>query len=67
MNRLGRRVEVRNVDIESFGRYYAGRTGEITQVSQDEQTGVVTGYIVRMEKSGEEVPLKPEEVEILDL
>jgi hypothetical protein len=63
---LAREAIVRDVETTRYGRHYAGRLGKITHVEKDPQTGAATGYVVRMEDSGNEVPFEPEEIRILE-
>jgi hypothetical protein len=43
-----------------------GATGKITQVDKDPRTGAATGYVVRMEDGGNEIPFEPEEIHIVE-
>jgi hypothetical protein len=63
---LAREAIVRDVETTRYGRDYAGRRGKITHVEKDPQTGAATGYIIRMEDSGNEVPFESEEIHIVE-
>ncbi len=59
-----RDVEVRDVETTRYGWHYAGQRGKIMQVDKDPRTGAATGYVVRMEDGGNEMPFEPEEIHI---
>ena len=63
---LAREAIVRDVETTRYGWYYAGQRGKITHVEKDPRTGAATGYVVRMEDSGNEVPFEHKEVRILE-
>jgi hypothetical protein len=63
---LAREAIVRDVETTRYGRDYAGRRGKITHVDKDPQTGAATGYILRMEESGNEVRFESEELHIIE-
>ena len=63
---LAREAIVRDVETTRYGRDYAGRRGKITHVEKDPQTGAATGYIIRMEDSGNEMPFESEEIHIVE-
>jgi len=63
---LSREAIVRDVETTRYGWHYAGQRGNITYVDKDPQTGAATGYVVRMEDGGNEVPFEPEEIRILE-
>jgi hypothetical protein len=71
---LGRRVRVEDVEISdrerNYGRSYAGRVGEIQQVSREPSPpgvmapGGISGYTVRLD-DGTLINVRPEEVRFL--
>ena len=63
---LAREAIVRDVKTTRYGRDYAGRRGKITHVEKDPQTGAATGYIIRMEDSGNEMSFESEEIHIVE-
>ena len=63
---LARKAIVRDVETTRYGRDYAGRRGKITHVDKDPQTGAATGYVLRMEESGDEVRFESEEIHIIE-
>jgi hypothetical protein len=63
---LSREAIVRDVETTRYGRNYAGKRGKITHVEKDPQTGAATGYVVRMEDGGNEMPFEPEEIHIVE-
>jgi hypothetical protein len=63
---LARQALVRDVETTRYGRDYAGCRGKITHVDKDPQTGAATGYVLRMEDSGNEVRFESEEIRILE-
>jgi hypothetical protein len=65
MENLNRRVMVRDVETERFGRRYAGREGRIKQFSRNPQTGEVK-YVVDVGENPAGVQFNADEVEFLD-
>jgi hypothetical protein len=63
---LAREAIVRDVDTTRHGRDYAGRRGKITHVEKDPRTGAATGYVLRMEYSGNERRFESEEIRIME-
>jgi hypothetical protein len=63
---LAREATVRDVETTRYGRHYAGCRGKITHVDKDPQTGAATGYVIRMEYSGNEVRFEAEEIRIIE-
>jgi hypothetical protein len=63
---LAREAIVRDVETTRYRRHYAGRRGKITHVDKDHQTGAATGYVIRMEYSGNEVRFEAEEIRIIE-
>ena len=63
---LAREAIVRDVETTRYGRDYAGRRGKIAHVDKDLQTGAATGYVLRMEESGDEVRFESEEIHIIE-
>ena len=63
---LAREAIVRDAETTRYGRDYAGRRGKIAHVDKDPRTGAATGYVLRMEDGGDEVPFEPEEIQILE-
>ena len=49
-----------------YGWHYAGQRGKILHVDKDPQTGAATGYVVRMEDGGNEMPFESEEIHIVE-
>ena len=72
MEQLGRRVCIEDVEISDaervYGRRYAGRVGQIEQVSREPGGSVAPGristYVVRLD-DGEQITARPEEVRFL--
>jgi hypothetical protein len=63
---LAREAIVWDVETTRYGWYYAGQRGKIAHVEKDPHTGAATGYVVRMEDSGNEVHFESEEIRILE-
>jgi hypothetical protein len=63
---LSREAIVRDVEATRYGWHYAGKRGKIAHVDKDPRTGAATGYVVRMEDGGNEMPFEPEEIHIVE-
>ena len=63
---LAREAIVRDVETTRCGRDYAGRRGKLAHVDKDPRTGAATGYVLRMEESGDEVRFESEEIHIIE-
>ena len=64
---LAREAIVRDVQTTRYGRVYAGRRGKITHVDKDPRTGAATGYILRMQETGNEVRFESEEIHVIEV
>jgi len=63
---LSREAIVRDVETARYGWHYAGQRGKILHADKDPRTGAATGYVVRMEDGGNEMPFEPEEIHIVE-
>ena len=63
---LSREAIVREVETARYGWHYAGQRGKILHADKDPRTGAATGYVVRMEDGGNEMPFESKEIHIVE-